>query len=222
MARKKAKKNASARVATKKVGKKKTARKGSGPARQKLSGQSAIKHTRKPGVRKGSKKSRASKSPSREINCTLAPMGAETLLLPTNVIEEITDYQPPSALAGAPAWLLGQVEWENRQVPVISYGALINGSEPETASAKSRIMIIKSLSDSARIPYLGILLSDIPHLATLMKSMVVDASDDKKALGVFSRVKLENDESIIPDLDRLIHLVTHAAYGVLPITQVDV
>ena len=42
------------------------------------------------------------------------------------------------------------------------------------------------------------------------------------SLGVFRRDRLEETDAIIPDLDRLTHLVTHAAYGALPITSLDV
>jgi chemosensory pili system protein ChpC len=155
------------------------------------------------------------------VHCTLAPAGAELMLLPTNVIEEIAEYSEPQAMEDMPEWLLGQVEWNNRQVPVFSYPALIHGDEPEEVTSKSRIMMIKSLSDSARVPYLGILLSDIPSLDHITRDDLFVLGDDKKALGVFRRVSLREQEAVIPDLDRLTHLVTHAAYGALPITQLD-
>jgi hypothetical protein len=50
---------------------------------------------------------------------------------------------------------------------------------------------------------------------------MTQTGDDKKSLGVFSRITIEDQEAIVPDLDRLTHLVTHAAYGALPITQLD-
>jgi hypothetical protein len=40
---------------------------------------------------------------------------------------------------------------------------------------------------------------------------------------VFSRVHIVDEDAdvIIPDLDRLTHLVTHAVFGALPITRLD-
>lgn len=216
MAAKKKPKKATSKTVNRRTAAKKPVLKKTPSAKSQAAGKKAAarkKATGQPGSRKGR---------AREIHCTVAPIEKERVLLPTSVIEEIMDYQPLSPLEGVPAWLLGQVEWENRQVPVIGYCALINGSEPQDASAKSRIMIIKSLSDSARVPYLGFLLSDIPTLAVVTRHLLSDARDDNKALGVFSRVTLEEEEeAVIPDLDRLIHLVTHAAFGVLPITQVE-
>ena len=81
-------------------------------------------------------------------------------------------------------------------------------------------MIVKSLSESARLPYLGILIKDIPKLLSVKLDDLEHTGDDKKALGAFCHVEVENQAAIIPDIDRLTHLVTHAAYGILPITEV--
>jgi hypothetical protein len=50
---------------------------------------------------------------------------------------------------------------------------------------------------------------------------LIATGDEKKSLGVYRRVTIEEKEAIVPDLDRLTHLVTHATLGALPITQLD-
>ena len=155
------------------------------------------------------------------VHCTLAPMEDEFLLLPTNVITEVIEYTRPLAAQAAPQWFLGHIDWQNRQVPVFSYAALISGNPPDEITSKTRIMIVKSLSDSARIPYLGIIISDIPRLLSVEMEEVLHTGDDRKSLGVFCHIELDDQPAVIPDLDRLTHLVTHAAFGILPITQVQ-
>jgi chemosensory pili system protein ChpC len=150
------------------------------------------------------------------IHCTLARMESESMLLPTSVVAEIAEFSPPQPIESAPAWLLGQIEWENWQVPVISYSALINGVIPEEVTNKSRTMIIKSLSDASRVPYVGVLVADLPKLSQVKPGNIEETSDDTTALGVFSRVLFKGKDTIIPDLDRLSQLVAHAAYGTLP------
>ena len=172
-------------------------------------------------TRKGSKKVMCKSGKRPVIHCMVAPAESETLLLPTGVMAEVADFQNPSPLDASPPWLLGQIEWENRQVPVFSFSALINGSNVGKISAKSKILIIKSLADSVRVPYLGILLSDLPRMVNIKEKDLVQTGDEKKSLGVFSRITIEEQSAIVPDLDRLPHLVTHAAYGALPITQLD-
>jgi len=155
------------------------------------------------------------------VNCTLAPIENEFLLLPTNVITEVIEFTRPEPAVAAPQWFLGHIVWQNRQIPVFSYAALINGSNPDEHTAKTHIMIVKSLSDSARMPYLGIVISDIPRLVSAEADEILHTSDERKSLGVFCHIELEDQPAIIPDLDRLTHLVTHAAFGILPITQVE-
>jgi len=171
--------------------------------------------------KRGAKKvmRRAGKSP--EIHCMLIPSDPEMLLLPTSAMAEVLDYTLPDPMEGSPSWLLGQVEWESRQVPVFSFSALINGSDVGKVSTRSKIMILKSLSDSARVPYLGLLLADLPRPILVKEDNLTETGDDQKALGVFSRIIVDETEAIIPDLDRLTHLVTHATFGALPITKLD-
>jgi len=170
---------------------------------------------------KGQKKVLRKAGISPMIHCMLAPTDQQTLVLPTSVLAEIIDFEKPSAMESAPPWLLGQVEWNNRQVPVFSFSALINAADVGAIDSKTKILIIKSLAESARVPYLGILISDLPRMLNLTDSDIVQTGDDKKSLGVFSRVMLKDQAAIVPDLDRLAHLVTHAAFGALPITQLD-
>jgi chemosensory pili system protein ChpC len=163
--------------------------------------------------------SRSGKAP--QIHCMLIPTDQETLLLPTSTMAEVIDYTAPEPMNEAPPWLLGQVEWESRQVPIFSFSALINGTDAGKISSKSKIMILKSLSDSARVPYLGLLLGDLPQPVIVKEIKLVATGDEKKALGVFSRITIDETKAIIPDLDRLTHLVTHATFGALPITKLD-
>lgn len=162
---------------------------------------------------------KAGKSPI--IHCMLAPTEEDILLLPTSVLAEVVDFQQPSPLAEAPPWLIGQIEWEERQVPVFSFFALINGGDPGKITSRSKIMVIKSLSESGRVPYLGVLLGDLPRTTQVKEFDMEQTGDKSKSLGVFSRIRLEDQDAIIPDLDRLTHLITHATYGALPITHLD-
>ena len=158
---------------------------------------------------------------SPQLHCMAIPTDGENLLLPTSVMEEVVDYGQPAAIEFAPPWLLGNIEWDNRQVPVFSFTALINGTDVDTDPTRSKIMILKSLASSGRVPYIGLLLAGLPHPVTVKPDELVETGDEKKSLGVFRRVTVADEEAIIPDLDRLTHLVTHATFGALPITSLD-
>jgi len=155
------------------------------------------------------------------VHCMLAPLEHAALLLPTQVVAEVVEYQQPEPISATPDWFLGQIDWENRQIPVFSYSALIQGTVPAAIAQRSRIMVVKSLTESARVSYLGFLVSDIPRLVTVLPEQLTNTGDENKSLGVFCHVLLDGQQAVIPDLERLTHLVTHVAYGALPITRVD-
>jgi len=173
--------------------------------------------------RQGSERKRvlraSGKSP--ELHCMLVPTDPEVLLLPTSVMSEVVDYRDISPIEAAPPWLMGQVQWENRQVPVFSFSGLINGKEVQAPGPRAKVMILKSLAETGRVPYLGLLLGDLPRPVKVREEDLQETGDEKKAMGVFSRVRIGEDDAIIPDIDRLTHLVTHATYGALPITQLN-
>ncbi len=161
----------------------------------------------------------AGKMPS--VHCMLAPLENAALLLPTQVVAEVVEYQQPEPISATPDWFLGQIDWENRHIPVFSYSALIQGTAPAAIAQRNRIMVVKSLTESARVSYLGFLVSDIPKLVTVLPDHLTNTGDENKSLGVFCHVMIDGQHAVIPDLERLTHLVTHVAYGALPITQVD-
>ncbi len=209
----------------KKAGKKKIARKIAKKKKKVVHSAASASGTQSGRKRTSGKKAtrkllrKAGKSPV--IHCMLAPTEEDILLLPTSVLAEVVDFQQPSPMDDAPPWLIGQIEWDERQVPVFSFFALINGGDLGEISSRSKIMIIKSLTESGRVPYLGILLSDLPSMTVVKEFDLEQTGDDRKSLGVFSRIRLEDQDAIVPDLDRLTHLITHATYGALPITQLN-
>lgn len=181
------------------------------PTRKKKTG--SRKESRRPvPARKKSQMKKPNPS-GQSIHCTFAPTGSTSIVLPTSTIAEITDYAPPAPLDGTPDWLLGQVEWEDWQVPVISYGALIDGEDPESATGRSRIMVVKSLSNTARVPYIGVLLRQIPKLAKLDETDLEVIDQENESPSVHCMVKIAGHTAVVPDLDRLAQLVGHAAYG---------
>jgi len=155
------------------------------------------------------------------IHCMMIPVEDATLLLPTSVTAEVIDCRDLLPIEAAPPWLFGQVEWTGRQVPVFDFSALINGGNPAAPAPRARLMVLKTLGDSSRMPYIGLLLSGLPRPVTVEDGTLEETGDERKALGVFSRVRLNGEDAIVPDLDRLSHLVRHAAFGALPITRLE-
>ncbi|MEJ8567059.1 chemotaxis protein CheW [Elongatibacter sediminis] len=216
-----AKKSTAKKTVAKKTGAKKAVRKKSTRRGVSARRKSAARG-RKPTRREARAEARAlngTTAPAPEVHCALASTGGVNLLLPTNVVAEVIEYVQPAPMQDTPDWFLGQVEWDDRQVPVFSYAALISGEASDEPGPHARIVVLKSLSDSTRVPYLGVVTLDIPKLLSVQISDLEHTGDDRKSMGVYCHVKFNEEPAVIPDLDRLTHLVTHAAYGALPLTR---
>ncbi len=154
-----------------------------------------------------------------EVRSLLITVTNGHLLIPNSCVQEVITYSTPDSFDNPSQWLLGGILWQGWQVPVISFANLTGLSGPENTE-RARIMVVKSLLDNRRLPYLGVLVQALPKLITITPETLVEQSDQERTLGVHSHVALDDMNAIIPDLDRLAQLVAHAAYGALPITKV--
>lgn len=146
----------------------------------------------------------------KEIRTILGPVSEGLLMLPGSVVAEVVEYSEPSHFANAPAWLLGQIGWQDWNVPVVSFAVLGGLAESETASSKSRILIVKSLAASSSTPYISILISGLPKLAKVSADNLSDIKQASKFPCVFRVVEFDGKQAIIPDLDAMVEMIQSA------------
>ncbi len=153
-----------------------------------------------------------------EVRGVMVPITDGNIVLPNSCVQEVITYSEPERFDNPSEWLLGSILWQGWQVPVIAYANLIGLSGPE-ATDGSRIMIIKSLLDSRRLPYIGILVRALPKLVAITADILIEQTG-RQSLGVYAHVSVDDQNAVIPDLDRLSQLVVHAAYGALPVAKI--
>jgi len=153
-----------------------------------------------------------------EIRSVMVPLSGVDVLVPNATMAEVVSYTEPEPIPEAVDWVLGTVLWHGWQVPVISYARLIEQAEEEDTRG-ARLCILKTLVDTDRMPYIAILAQDHPRLTTVTEDSIEEIESDSQPIAVAGRVSLDGREAIIPDLDRLGHLVAHAAFGALPLTS---
>lgn len=142
----------------------------------------------------------------------MAPIPGRWLLLPNNVVTEVLGYQSLVQYEHGPAWLMGEMEWNSWQVPVISFAELTNIARRDPASSSSRILVVKSLSEDVSLYYIGILINGLPKLNSLRESALEDCEKTLDSPVIFQEVKVGDKEAIIPDLKALAQTVSAAVY----------
>ena len=152
-----------------------------------------------------------------EIRCVLVPVTGADLLLPNASVAEVTSYTEPEPISDAPSWMPGILLWRGWQVPLIHFSVLTGLAEHESLTG-ARICFAKSLIGSERMPYFALLAQAFPRLTTVDRSNLAEIPGAERPIGVAGRVMLDETPAIVPDLDRLAHLVAHAAFGALPLS----
>ena len=148
-----------------------------------------------------------------EIRGMLAPISGGRMLLPNSVIAEVAAFDTPEPFPDAPDWLLGELGWNDWKVPVISYALLSGAAKDDEPGSSTRILIIRTLADSGAVPYVGLLIQGVPRLATIRDGSFTKGKKGKKDSGVFSEVVLDNEATLVPDLDEVTAKVMAAAYA---------
>lgn len=146
------------------------------------------------------------------IRTIMAPIPGRWLLLPNNVVTEVLGYQSLVQYEHGPAWLMGEMEWNSWQVPVISFAELTNITRRDPASSSSRILVVKSLSEDVSLYYIGILINGLPKLNSLKESALEACENTLDSPVIFKEVKVGDKEAIIPDLKALAQTVSAAVY----------
>jgi chemosensory pili system protein ChpC len=143
-----------------------------------------------------------------EIYSLLVPLGHARLLVPRTCVAEIIAYQAPAAAANAPAWYLGTISWNGRNVPLASFEGLCGQPTP-AASGRSRIVVLHALGERLDAGAHALVSQGFPQLLRVGPDVVrpdpgyvVPEADP-----VLCRVRMANESPLIPDLERLEALI---------------
>ncbi|MCW8943862.1 MAG: chemotaxis protein CheW [Sedimenticola sp.] len=141
---------------------------------------------------------------SSEIRGVLLPLQESQLLLPNAAVCEVVSYRAPEALEKETAsWLLGTFSWRNNAIPLVSFETLLE-CDAGTVGHRARVAICNTLNGDESLPYIGILLRSAPHLVRITEEVIAPFNgDDQPNDVVASRVLVNGEEALIPDLDAL-------------------
>jgi chemosensory pili system protein ChpC len=141
---------------------------------------------------------------TQELYSLLVPLAEDRLIVPRACVVEVVRFSQPDTEAGAHTWMLGNVGWNGRELPVVSFeGAL--GKEVPVATGRTRIVVFYATSGQLKTGYFGVLTQGFPQLVRVNKDVLqLDATDGwPESAPVLCRVKMINEFPLVPDLERL-------------------
>jgi len=139
-----------------------------------------------------------------EVYCLLAPLASGRLIVPRASVAEILAYNPPVRPAGAPRWFLGLVDWQGREVPVISFEAACEFDAPQSMD-RARIVIFYGLSGALPSGCIGVMTQGFPQLVRVTPDVLSPSTDGAipKEKPIIAQIRMVNQRPYVPDLPQL-------------------
>lgn len=146
-----------------------------------------------------------------DIRGVLIQIEGARLLLPNATIAEVLSFADPEPVADAPDWLLGRIRWRGWQLPLIAF-ARIAGLADEQGGLGSKVIVLKALGGDAKLPHFALLTQGFPRLVTVSRDTlsIDDSTSDTLPNGVQTRVLLNEDVALVPDLAQIERLIGEA------------
>ncbi|WP_457667423.1 chemotaxis protein CheW [Thiolapillus sp.] len=139
-----------------------------------------------------------------DLQGLLIPQRQMPLLLPSSAVIEILGYREVSENASDASWILGSFSWRNLVLPLVSMERVL-GVEREGKRGRKRIIVVHVFSDKLKTPFMGIEATGMPRLLSLNEETleVLEGEPWPDDWPISDRVKVQDVEALVPDLDRL-------------------
>ena len=136
-----------------------------------------------------------------EVSSLLIPLNDKQLVLPNVTVAEIIPYRAPTAINDPASWVLGQLEWRNVDIPVISYELLSGAATPRTEGA--RLAVINGTSVNRELSFYAILIQGIPRLTHVKEDDIVVVEAMHSGPYDEVAVSVNGEQAMIPNLEAI-------------------
>ncbi len=137
------------------------------------------------------------------IRCMQLPIENAQLLLPNSAVAEIIGFTQPETQNQESDWFTGLISWRGVMVPVVSIERLCQSAYSEPGP-RSRIAIIYNPDGENDLPYLGLILKDIPRAYLAEQERLIESIVEVDCPYLASRADAMLEELMVPDLDAII------------------
>jgi chemosensory pili system protein ChpC len=143
-------------------------------------------------------------SENEELYSLLIPLAEDRLIVPRACVAEVVRFSQPEHEAGSQHWMLGTINWNGRQLPVVSFEGALNKEMP-ASSGRTRVVVFYAITGQLKSGFFGILTQGFPQLVRINRDVLSLHTTDgwPEQAPVLCRVKMINEFPLIPDLEKL-------------------
>lgn len=143
----------------------------------------------------------------KELYSLLIPLKQERLLVPRMCVAEVIAFAETTAELDdtVPSWYLGTVDWNGRQLPVVTFDGSRADDAGQKKRSRTRIVVFHAITGQLKGGYYGILTQGFPQLVRVNADVLTYDSDQAIAAEqpVLCRVRMIHEYPLIPDVERL-------------------
>ena len=139
-----------------------------------------------------------------ELYSLLVPLSDDRLILPRACVAEVVRYTQPDQQPGSQDWMLGTINWNGRELPVVAFEGTI-GKDIPAPTGRTRVVVFYSSTGRIKTGYFGVLTQGFPQLVRVNREVLdLDSTDGwPEDAPVLCRVKMINEYPLVPDLEAL-------------------
>jgi len=139
-----------------------------------------------------------------ELYSLLVPLAEDRLIVPRACVAEVVRFSKAERQEGSHDWMLGTINWNGRELPVVSFeGAL--GKEVPVTTGRTRVVVFYARTGQLKTGHFGVLTQGFPQLVRVNRDVLkLEAKDGwPEDAPVLCRVRMINEFPMIPDLEKL-------------------
>ena len=139
-----------------------------------------------------------------ELYSLLVPLSDDRLILPRACVAEVVRYTQPQQQPGSQNWMLGTINWNGRELPVVAFEGTI-GKDIPAPTGRTRVVVFYSSTGKIKTGYFGVLTQGFPQLVRVNREVLnLDSTEGwPEDAPVLCRVKMINEYPLVPDLEAL-------------------
>lgn len=137
-----------------------------------------------------------------EVASLLIPLTETLLLLPNVTVAEVVPVGQVKGIESAPNWLLGELQWRELSVPLISI-ELLNEQEPPKRTAHTRVAVLNTTGLNDDVSFIAVLTQGLPRLARVTPDEISLREDAKLAKYDALAITWAGEQAVLPDLAAL-------------------
>lgn len=136
------------------------------------------------------------------IRCMQLPLVNLQLLIPNSAVAEIIGYAQPSEKFAGSGWYDGLISWRGVLVPVVCLEQMCQ-QESREPGPRSRIAIVYNPSGDDDLPYIGLILQDIPRAYLAERDRMQEAVGNPNCDYLLGHADKMMEQLVLPNMDAI-------------------